>query len=71
MDFVTVLGDPDRVCGFVQALSNSGKEIFVVRKTQFNATYIVGYSDGAGASSFILMQSGDYLLLQSGDKIIL
>ena len=68
MSFVTVLGDPDKLCSFLNNLITSGgSKIDIVKKTQNNATYLVGYT-GLG---LLLQEDGCYLLLESGDRIIL
>lgn len=70
MSLVTVTGDPDKVCGFLDSLITAGNTINLIKKTKNSATYIVEYS-AAGALSYLLLEDGSYLLLESGDKIIL
>ena len=72
MIFITVLGDPDKLCSFIDSIVASGNEVLILKKTQNKATYLIGYaSTGPVVNNYILMESGDFLLLESGDKIIL
>jgi hypothetical protein len=73
MSIVTVVGDPDKVCGVISSLITAGNAINEVKKTKNNATYIIDYvtSGPPPSGNFLLMEDGSYLLLESGDKIIL
>lgn len=70
MSIVTVVGDPDKVCDFVNSLIGAGNTIEIIKKTRNNATYIISYA-AAAANNYLLLEDGSYLLLESGDKIIL
>jgi len=71
MSIVTVVGDPEKVCGAIDSLITAGNTINVVKKTKNNASYIIDYTSSAPTSSFLTMEDGSFLLLESGDKIIL
>jgi hypothetical protein len=71
MSIVTVVGDPDKVCGVISSLITAGNAINEVKKTKNNATYIIDYGTSVPTGNFLLMENGSYLLLESGDKIIL
>ncbi len=69
MNFVTVLGDPDKLCLFIDQLVLGGAVIWDVKKTQFNATYLIGYE--SADQCFLLLENGDFILLEDGSKIVL
>lgn len=72
MTIVTVAGDPEALCTFLNSVIGSGNDITLLQKTKNNSTYIVGYeSSGPVLNSYILKEDGSFLLLESGDKIIL
>lgn len=72
MTLVTIVGEPDSVCSFLNTIIGSGNDITLLKKTKNNSTYIVGYESTAPVvNSFLLMEDGSRLLLESGDKIIL
>lgn len=72
MSFLKVLGDPDRLKTVIDGLVADGNDITYVKKTQNNATYIVGYvSSGGGYTCFLTMEDGSFLLLEDGSKILI
>lgn len=43
MTIVTVVGEPDSVCSFLQDIIDLGNDIVILKMTKNNSTYIVGY----------------------------
>lgn len=70
MNVVVVVGTPEKVAIFANAMAGAGNYINSIKKTKNNASYIVIYG-GAMPSGFLLMEDGAYLLLESGGKILL
>ena len=70
MTVITVLGDPDDLCNFLDLVIAGGNDIKIIRKTRNKATYVVVFQS-SGPLSYLLMETGEYVLLENGDKIIL
>ena len=71
MNFITVLGAPETVCKVIDDIVDSGGVVSSVKKTQFNATYLIGYVEGIVNGCFLLLEDGSKLLLESGGHITL
>jgi hypothetical protein len=72
MTFITVLGDPESLAVFLQAIVDAGNNIDIVQKTWHRARYVVAFSpSGPVVNNYLLMEDGSYLLLENGDRIIL
>jgi hypothetical protein len=70
MNVVVVVGTPEKVAEFANAMAGVGNYINHIKKTKSNASYIVIYG-GAMPFGFLLMEDGSSLLLESGGKILL
>lgn len=72
MNFLKVLGDPERLKAVIDGLILSGNDITYVKRTYNNATYVIGYfSVSPAGGCFLLLEDGSKLLLESGDRITL
>jgi hypothetical protein len=71
MNFITVLGSPETVCAFIEQLILSGAIIWDVKKSFFNATYLIGYEETVVNDCFLALEDGSLLLLENGSKIVL
>lgn len=70
MNVLKVLGDPDRLKTVIDGLVASGNDITYIRRTQNNATYIIGYAGGNGYTCFLTLEDGSFILLEDGSKIL-
>jgi len=67
---VHLLGDPETVCGFIDAIIALGNDILSITKTKNSSHYVVIF-DGVSLFSFLLMENGSYLLEENGGRFIL
>jgi len=71
VNVLKVLGDPDRLKTVIDGLVASGNDITYIKRTQNNATYIIGYaSSGGGDTCFLALEDGSFILLEDGSKIL-
>ncbi len=70
MNVLKVLGDPDRLKTVIDGLVASGNDITYIKRTQNNATYIIGYASNAGYNCFLTLEDGSFILLEDGSKIL-
>jgi hypothetical protein len=72
MTSVIVVGTPEKVSEFANAMVVGGYYINIIKKTKNNAAYIVIYDTAAPfVAPFSLMENGHKILLESGGRIIL
>lgn len=70
MNVLKVLGDPDRLKTVIDGLVASGNDITYIKRTQNNATYIIGYASGGGYNCFLTLEDGSFILLEDGSRIL-
>lgn len=72
MTSVVVVGTPEKVSEFANAMVTAGYYINIIKKTKNNSAYIVIYNtSGPIATPFLLMENGNKILLETGGRIIL
>ena len=72
MTSVIVVGTPEKVCEFSNAMITAGYFINVLKKTKNNSAYIVVYGSTAPSPpTFLLMENGNEILLETGGRILL
>lgn len=72
MTSVVVVGTPEKVAEFGNAMVSSGYFIIRIKKTKNNSAYLVVYGNSSPAPlGFVLMENGNQILLESGGRILL